>query len=135
MARKKSIPKDPVKLAAEWHKLSGVHFASFAAIRELCDRRISRMITAENRLPLNAQTYDVTEEGNVIQLLPSTNEYRAIAQTLQTAIAGERQALMMQYQDHHVAIAHVQQLGFLVQRPPEDGGAIEVSAEYVVGDE
>lgn len=45
------------------------------------------------------------------------------------AIAGEREALSMQFHDHNVAIGTVQQLGFLVQRPED--GSVEVKAEYV----
>jgi hypothetical protein len=60
---------------------------------------------------------------------PREVEVLACVRCLQIAIDGERQALAMQFQDHTRAIAHVQQLGFILQR---EDGTIDVAAEYIV---
>jgi hypothetical protein len=122
------VPTDPDKLAAKWHRLSGEHFSSYKRIREWCNRRLDRYLAAEERVAIGEETIEL-EDGTQISLLPSAGEVRACVQCLKDATEGERQALHMELAIDRVAIAKVQQLGFLLQLPD---GAVTLDPTYAI---
>lgn len=137
MPRKKSTPEE--LLHHKWERLSRTHEKSFAAMRELTSIAIEGLLL-EARSALEGQRagevieIPVGEDGEVREV-PVTvaravdaRSIGVLSKALRDAVAGEREAVSLDYLDSNRAVAKVVQLGFLVTR---EDGTIDVASEVI----
>ncbi len=92
MPKKRKITAEPTP--ENWEAAAAEHLAVWQDLRALASEQIQK----------------IRKSGAV----PNARELRNWALILESAIAGERDALVMTYRDSNAAIAHVQRLGFVV---------------------
>jgi hypothetical protein len=101
-----------------WERLSEEHFEAFRTVRELVDLQLApilqRCLDAEN-----------SQTGEPLEKIANPSTILKLVQALAIAVDGERTALAMNYLDSNRAVAHVQQMGYVVS---EKGEAIDVQA-------
>lgn len=112
-----TIPKAPAELADLWHVLAEGQLASYRRLHQICDDM------------LTSYAADVADAGGDRPVLTTSSDLRNLAAVLDIAVAGEIKAVQQQYRDQNVAIAAVQQLGFIVQDPRS--GAVAIDPDVV----
>lgn len=135
------VPKDPEELAEFWYQLSGEHFESFTKARKLCEAVINHA-TVQFELKKEKLLQEVLNDGVLLRdsegntysrpevpiQLYEPIQIKNIIGALKICIAGERQAVKLQYDDRAVAIQTVQQMGFILQL---DDGTIDIDASVI----
>jgi hypothetical protein len=105
-------------LAERWEKLAEEHFSAFKVVREIVDLQLKPIL----QRCLDAEKNETSEP---LEKIANPSTILKLVQALAIAVDGERQALAMNYLDSNRAVAHVQQLGYVVT---EKGEAIDVQA-------
>ncbi len=108
-------------LARSWERLSGEHFRSFERARLLCNAVIEREFARFTEGTIDPET------GKHEEYEISAAELRSYVQALAAAIAGEREALSLEYLDERRAVARVEQLGFILTLPD---GTMTIDTQY-----
>jgi len=115
------IPTDAAALSRKWQATASEHLLCWRNARSFAQRLLER---EESRM--DEGIYDA-ETGERTDYNPSLREVTGMIQGLKLCIEGERQALSLELRVDQVAIAKVQQLGFVLQLPD---GSISLDGDY-----
>ena len=108
---KQIIPTDPDQLSLLWGEMNSEHFDSYRNARQFVEKLLDK-----EKQELESGTFDL-ETQTVVPYVADMRSILALISATRLCIDGERLALSLELRVDQVAIAKVQQLGFILQLP------------------